>query len=73
MLEFHKEKGHELKSEFYLPIVLGEMNDKGESSVKVIDTKSQWFGVTYQEDKPLVQESILKLIKDRIYPSPLWD
>lgn len=70
--EFLDEKGHELKSEVYLPIVLGQMTDKGDSTVKVIKTDSQWFGVTYQEDKPLVQESIAALISDGLYPSPLW-
>lgn len=71
-LEFLKEKGSELKSEVYLPIVLGDMTDRGISTVKVIKTQSQWFGVTYQEDKPLVQKCISKLIDDGIYPSPLW-
>jgi NDP-sugar pyrophosphorylase family protein len=70
--EFLLEKGQELKSEIYLPIVLGEMTDKGDSTVKVIKTDSQWFGVTYKEDKPLVQENVKKLIDEGKYPTPLW-
>ncbi|MBB6478653.1 nucleotidyltransferase family protein [Spirochaeta isovalerica] len=70
--DFLKEKGRELKSEIYLPIVLGDMSDKGDCSVKVIKTESDWFGVTYKEDKPLVVESISGLIKSGVYPSPLW-
>ncbi len=70
--EFLKDRGSELKSEIYLPFVLGDMTDKGNSTVEVIKTESQWFGVTYKEDKPLVQKSISKLIEDGEYPSPLW-
>ena len=70
--EFLIEKGQELKSEIYLPIVLGDMTDKGDSTVKVIKTESQWFGVTYKEDKPLVQENISTLIERGVYPTSLW-
>lgn len=70
--EFLSEKGSELKSEIYLPIVLGDMTDKGNSSVRVLKTESDWFGVTYKEDKPLVVENISKLIARGDYPSPLW-
>jgi len=69
---FLKDKGKELKSEIYLPIVLGEMTEKGDSTVTVIKTESEWFGVTYQEDKPLVQKNIRRLIDEGTYPSPLW-
>jgi len=71
--EFLQEKGKELKSEIYLPGVLGQMTDKKECSVRVIKTDSDWFGVTYKEDKPLVVESIAKLIESGEYPSPLWN
>lgn len=70
--EFLLEKGQELKSEIYIPNVLGEMTDKGDSHIKVIETESQWFGVTYKEDKPLVQDNIKALIDNGVYPSPLW-
>lgn len=70
--EFLAERGGELKSEIYLPMVLGDMTDKGISTVKVIKTESDWFGVTYKEDKPLVAENIGKLIQNGVYPSPLW-
>ncbi len=69
---FLNERGNELKSEIYIPAVLGDMTEKGDSTVEVIETESQWFGVTYKEDKPLVQENIKKLIKNGVYPSPLW-
>jgi UTP-glucose-1-phosphate uridylyltransferase len=70
--DFLKTKGQELKSEIYIPIELGKMTENGDSTVKVIKTESQWFGVTYKEDKPLVQDNITKLIADGVYPTPLW-
>lgn len=59
-------------SEIYLPILLGELADKGEISVKVIPTRSSWFGMTYKEDRPLVKSEFRKLIDRGVYPSPLW-
>ncbi|MBN2656666.1 MAG: nucleotidyltransferase [Spirochaetales bacterium] len=70
--EFLHEKGQEMKSEIYLPIVLGDISAKGDCSIKVIKTESDWFGVTYKEDKPFVVENIKKLIETGEYPSPLW-
>ena len=40
--------------------------------VKVLDTESDWFGVTYQEDKPFVMEKINQLIANGVYPAKLW-
>lgn len=72
-MEFLSGKGGEMKSEIYLPIVLGDMVKSGSASVRVLRTESDWFGVTYKEDKPLVMESIGRLIEAGTYPSPLWD
>ncbi len=60
------------KNEIYLPILLGELILKGEATVKVIPTDSNWFGMTYKEDQPMVKDAFKKLIHDKIYPSPLW-
>nr|MDQ3622057.1 nucleotidyltransferase [Verrucomicrobiota bacterium] len=38
----------------------------------VLPTASQWFGITYQEDKPRVVASIARLIRGGAYPAPLW-
>jgi hypothetical protein len=40
--------------------------------LKVIPTQSPWFGVTYQEDKPVVKQSLLNLVEKGIYPAQLW-
>ena len=51
------------------------MNDlvqAGRADVRVLPTESQWFGVTYREDRPRVAEAILKLIHGGLYPMNLW-
>lgn len=61
------------KSEFFIPLVAEYLVKSRIADFKVIPTDSQWFGVTYKEDKPIVQASIDQLIKDGAYPSNLWD
>jgi len=70
--KFLSEKGQELKSECYIPLSLGEIVKSGQGDCAVLRTSSSWFGVTYREDKPIVQASILKLVSDGSYPSNLW-
>ena len=38
----------------------------------VLQTDDKWFGVTYKEDKPLVMESIRKLIEAGEYKEELY-
>jgi len=38
----------------------------------VLPTASRWFGVTYVEDRPIVQASIAKLVAAGAYPARLW-
>jgi len=69
---FLKERGNELKSEFYIPFHVDELIKKGIISSKVLTCDSTWFGVTYQEDKPIVIEKITNLIDKGKYPPQLW-
>lgn len=59
-------------AEFYIPTVVNHLITNGLSSCKVIPTASQWFGVTYPGDKPMVMEKLQQLIKQGVYPSPLF-
>ena len=70
---FLKEKGGELKSEYYIPTAIKEMMTAGVADVKVYSTDAVWYGVTYHEDKEKVQSSIRKMISDGIYPDGLWN
>lgn len=69
--KFLKEKGQELKSEFYIPFILDKIREMG-IKVPVIQTDDVWFGVTYNEDKPVVKQKLKELVDAGIYPSKLW-
>lgn len=60
------------KSEFFIPIVADQYVKEGMGVVNVIPTSAQWFGVTYKEDAPVVQQSINDLVASGEYPSNLW-
>ena len=69
---FLAERGHELKSEFYIPTVVNEAIRCGAAKVKVLDTDASWFGVTYAADRPGVVEKIRDLVDAGEYPEQLW-
>jgi len=60
------------KAEFFIPLIGDELIKSGEASFKVIPTSAKWFGVTYKEDKPIVQKSISDLVANGTYPAKLW-
>ena len=60
------------KSEFFLPTVVQHMIEKQKVQVKVLNSDDKWFGVTYKEDKEVVQNEIAKLKKQGVYPTNLW-
>ena len=69
--EFLEQYGKELKSEFFIPIVADRFIKEG-GKVEVIPTTSSWFGVTYKEDAPFVQQNLNGLIEVGEYPDSLW-
>lgn len=69
--EFLQQHGQELKSEFFIPLVADQFIKEG-GKVDVIPTSSSWFGVTYKEDAPFVEQSLNQLIAAGEYPSSLW-
>ena len=62
----------DLKAEYLLPTIIGELLEKGEAGVKVLKSHDQWFGVTYKEDRDAVMNSIRDLIDKGVYPSVLY-
>ncbi|MEO6683010.1 MAG: sugar phosphate nucleotidyltransferase [Ginsengibacter sp.] len=71
--KFLKENAHDLKAEFFIPLIGDSFINEGGGQIKVIPTSAQWFGVTYKEDAPGVRESLQKLISDGVYPQELWN
>lgn len=60
------------KDEFFLPAVIDKMVKDGKKKVRVYDTASVWYGMTYREDKDKVKAAISKMVEDGIYPKELW-
>ncbi len=69
--DFLSKRGTEMKSEFYIPFAVSELIQRKLISVQVMSSTDSWFGVTYREDKPVVQQSIRDLIDSGKYPTPL--
>ncbi len=71
-IEFVKNNADKPKAEFFIPLIADHLIKTGECNFKVIPTDEKWFGVTYKEDKPIVQNSINKLVEAGVYPEKLW-
>ena len=61
------------KAEFFLPDIVGDLLKTGTARVKVLPTEERWVGVTYQADKPVVEQYIAGLIHSGLYPDKLWE
>lgn len=72
-IAFLDEKGQELKSEWYIPDIVDDMINRGQTKVKVLSSDGKWFGVTYPEDKPTVVAALQAMHDAGKYPARLWD
>ena len=61
-----------LKSEYLIPIFIGELLEQGKISVKVLKTNDTWYGMTYKEDVAAVRESFKKMLEDGVYKAELF-
>jgi len=60
------------KDEIYLPYAAQSLLEDNKIEIKVIDSESKWFGVTYAEDKIAAVNNLKKYTDNKDYPSPLW-
>lgn len=60
------------KAEFYIPSVMEKLIQRGQGRCRVFRSQSEWFGVTYPDDKPTVQASLRRLHDQGVYPERLW-
>jgi NDP-sugar pyrophosphorylase family protein len=70
--EFLAKSGQDPKSEFFIPIIGDRFIHEGKGQIKIISTAASWFGVTYKEDAPSVQNSLNELIVSGAYPDRLY-
>lgn len=59
--------------EFYLPTIVRKSIEDGKADMKVLETDSTFFGMTYREDLEGLKHNIEKLVEEGIYPSNLWE
>ena len=62
----------DLKAEYLLPTIIGELLKEQKVEVKVLKSHDKWFGVTYKEDKEAVVEAIRSLVANGVYPEKLF-
>ena len=65
-------EGNELKAEYLLPTIVGDLIEEGKADVTVLSSSDKWFGVTYKEDKQVVVDSFAKLVEEGVYPKKLF-
>ncbi len=73
MFEAYALKNHHLpKAEFYIPVVMSNLMQEQKGKCQVFESGSDWFGVTYPEDKETVKTAIQELVRAGKYPNSLW-
>jgi dTDP-glucose pyrophosphorylase len=71
-IDFLQKHIHNPASEFYIPFVIDNLIQQEKIEVKVLQTTSQWYGITYQEDRQHVIDKFNEMVQSNIYPPILW-
>ncbi len=71
-IDFLKENADKPKAEYFIPLVVDNLINKGEATCEVLDTTAKWFGVTYAADRPATVEKIQSLVDAGEYPNKLF-
>lgn len=62
----------DIKAEYALPTMVDSLISSNTLSVKVLSTNSQWFGMTYIEDRPTVAKELSLKHSSGEYPEKLF-
>ena len=62
----------QIKSECYIPKAVDCFIQNGIAKVKVLNANSDWFGVTYKEDREDAIRKIDRMTSEGVYPPSLW-
>ena len=71
-IQFVKENCQNPTAEYYIPLIINQLINNKTIKMSVIPTKEEWYGVTYQADRPTVVAALQKLSDKGHYSSPLW-
>lgn len=69
----NKVEKNPMKAECLIPTEVDTLLKKKVATVQLLSSKDKWFGVTYKEDKPIVEASIKALKDQGVYPEKLWE
>jgi hypothetical protein len=70
--QFLKENVGKPKAEYFIPLLVNKLINDGTVKVKVLDTTSKWFGVTYAADRQGVVDKFKALTDAGEYPNNLF-
>ena len=62
----------EIKSECFIPRGADWLIKQGIMNIKVLEANSDWFGVTYREDREAAIKKLAELTAEGVYPESLW-
>ncbi len=71
-IDFANQNSQNIKSEFYIPFVVDDLMKEHKVKTRVLEPEAQWFGVTYQNDRPGTVTKLNELILAGKYPEKLW-
>ncbi len=71
-IRFVEEHADDPRAEFNIPLVINRLINEKMIDLTVIPNDEHWYGVTYQEDKPMVLEAFAQLTREGKYPPRLW-
>ena len=72
-IDFLISNREEPTSEFLIPTVVNSLISSKKEKVRVLNTESSWFGVTYKKDKDYVRKRLKKLVDDKVYPKNFFE
>ena len=65
---FMRENKQSPTAEYYIPTLVDQRIASGEGVCKVLTSEDKWYGVTYREDRPMVENAFRKLHAEGKYP-----
>lgn len=71
-IKFLDNRINEPKAEYYIPTAVNDLIHSGEATVRLLDTTSKWFGVTYADDRDSVVAQLAELHASGVYPDKLF-
>jgi dTDP-glucose pyrophosphorylase len=72
LADFTADVEGKIKSECFIPKAVDYFIKQGIIKVKVLSADSDWFGVTYREDREAAIKKIDELTASGVYPASLW-